>query len=92
MDRGGVRACVASLPAGAAVGPVLRLAAWAPGGGAQPPTEKRQAVVDFYLFLAAALVVLRQLIQEARTRYRRPGRPTVGASSDAYCRPFLVQM
>jgi transposase len=40
-------------------------------------TEKRQAVVDFYLFLAAALVVLRRLIQEARTRYRWPGRPTV---------------
>jgi hypothetical protein len=40
-------------------------------------TEKRQAVVDFYLFLAAALVVLRRLIQEARARYRWPGRPTV---------------
>ena len=40
-------------------------------------TEKRQAVVDFYLFLATALVVLRRLIQEARTRYRWPGRPTV---------------
>jgi transposase len=39
-------------------------------------TEKRQAVVDFYLFLAAALVVLRRLIQEARPRYRWPGRPT----------------
>lgn len=39
-------------------------------------TEKRQAVVDFYLFLAAALVVLRRLIQEARTRYRWPTRPT----------------
>ena len=39
-------------------------------------TEKLQAVVDFYLFLAAALVVLRQLIQRARTRYRWPTRPT----------------
>ena len=29
-------------------------------------TEKRRPVVDFYLFLAAALVVLRQLIQRAR--------------------------
>ena len=36
-------------------------------------TEKRQAVVDFYLFLAAALVFLRPLIQGARTRYRWPG-------------------
>jgi hypothetical protein len=39
-------------------------------------TEKRQSVVDFYLFLAAALVVLRQLIQRARLRYRWPTRPT----------------
>jgi transposase len=39
-------------------------------------TEKRQSVVDFYLFLAAALVVLRQLIQRARARYRWPTRPT----------------
>jgi transposase len=39
-------------------------------------TEKAQAVVDFYLFLAAALVVVRQLIQRARPRYRWPGRPT----------------
>jgi hypothetical protein len=39
-------------------------------------TEKRQSVVDFYLFLAAALVVLRQLIQRARLRYRWPSRPT----------------
>ena len=39
-------------------------------------TEKRQSVVDFYLFLAAALVVLRQLIQRARHRYRWASRPT----------------
>ena len=39
-------------------------------------TEKRRPVVDFYLFLAAALVVLRQLIQRARRRYRWPGRPS----------------
>ncbi len=38
-------------------------------------TEKRQSVVDFYLFLAAALVVLRQLIQRARLRYRWDTRP-----------------
>jgi transposase len=38
--------------------------------------EKRRPVVDFYLFLAAALVVLRQLIQRARRRYRWPSRPT----------------
>ena len=39
-------------------------------------TEKLRPVVDFYLFLAAALVVLRQLIQRARTRYRWDTRPT----------------
>ena len=39
-------------------------------------TEKRAAVVDFSLFLAAALVVIRQLIQRARLRYRWPARPT----------------
>ena len=39
-------------------------------------TEKRRPVVDFYLFLAAALVVLRRLIQRARLRYRWPTRPT----------------
>lgn len=39
-------------------------------------TEKAKAVVDFYLYLAAALVVLRQLIQRSRLRYRWPGRPT----------------
>ena len=39
-------------------------------------TEKRRAVVDCYLFLAATLVVVRQLIQRARLRYRWPTRPT----------------
>nr|MBA2446782.1 IS5/IS1182 family transposase [Chloroflexota bacterium] len=39
-------------------------------------TEKLRPVVDFSLFLAAALVVLRQLIQRARLRYRWPTRPT----------------
>jgi hypothetical protein len=32
--------------------------------------------VHGYLFLAAAVVVTRCLIQRARTRYRWPGRPT----------------
>ena len=39
-------------------------------------TEKLRPVVDVYLFLAAALVVIRQLIQRARLRYRWPSRPT----------------
>ena len=39
-------------------------------------TERCRQVVDFYLFLAAALVVVRQLIHRARLRYRWPTRPT----------------
>lgn len=39
-------------------------------------TEKCGLVVDFSLFLAAAIVVTRRLIQRARPRYRWPGRPT----------------
>lgn len=56
---------------------VERTHAWMNGyGKLRRCTEKAQAVVDFYLFLAAALVVLRQLIQRARLRYRWPTRPT----------------
>ena len=56
---------------------VERTHSWMNGyGKLRRCTEKRRAVVDFYLFLAAALVVLRQLIQQARLRYRWPGRPT----------------
>jgi len=39
-------------------------------------TEKRRVVAELYLYLAAALTVLRRLINEARTRYRWPPRPT----------------
>jgi Transposase DDE domain len=56
---------------------VERAHSWMNGyGKLRRCTEKAQAVVDFYLFLAAALVVVRQLIHRARTRYRWPGRPT----------------
>jgi transposase len=56
---------------------VERTHSWMNGyGKLRRCTEKLQAVVDFYLFLAAALVVLRQLIQRARLRYRWPTRPT----------------
>jgi transposase len=56
---------------------VERTHSWMNGyGKLRRCTEKRQSVVDFYLFLAAALVVLRQLIQRARRRYRWPARPT----------------
>jgi hypothetical protein len=33
-------------------------------------TERNPRVVDLYLYLAAALVTIRQLIQQASTRYR----------------------
>jgi transposase len=39
-------------------------------------TEKSGSVVDFYLYLAAALVTLRMLIRRATSRYRWDGRPT----------------
>jgi transposase len=56
---------------------VERTHSWMNGfGKLRRCTEKRQMVVEFYLFLAAALVVLRRLIQEARLRYRWPTRPT----------------
>ncbi len=56
---------------------VERTHSWMNGyGKLRRCTEKAQAVVNFYLFLAAALVVVRQLIHRARTRYRWPNRPT----------------
>ena len=56
---------------------VERTHSWMNGyGKLRRCTEQRRAVVDFYLFLAAALVVVRQLIQRARRRYRWPSRPT----------------
>ena len=56
---------------------VERTQAWMNGfGKLRRCTEKAQQVVDVYLFLAAAFVVTRCLIQRARSRYRWPGRPT----------------
>jgi hypothetical protein len=39
-------------------------------------TERAAAVIDFYLYLAAATVTIRQIIQRARTRFRWDTRPT----------------
>jgi hypothetical protein len=39
-------------------------------------TDRDGVIVDFYLYLAAAFVTLRRLIQQARQTYRWPGRPT----------------
>ena len=56
---------------------VERTHAWMHGyGKLRRCTERCRQVVDFYLFLAAAIVVVRQLIQRARLRYRWPTRPT----------------
>ena len=56
---------------------VERTHSWMNGyGKLRRCTEQRRAVVDCYRFLAAALVVVRQLIQRARLRYRWPRRPT----------------
>ena len=39
-------------------------------------TDKDGDIVDFHLYLAAAFVTIRQLIQRARKRYRWDTRPT----------------
>ncbi|MEU0559475.1 IS5/IS1182 family transposase, partial [Dactylosporangium sp. NPDC006015] len=39
-------------------------------------TDRDARIVDFYLYLAAAIVTIRQLIQRARTHYRWDTRPT----------------
>lgn len=56
---------------------VERTHAWMHGyGKLRRCTERTGRVVDLYLFLAATFVVVRCLIQRARTRYRWPGQPT----------------
>lgn len=57
---------------------VERTHAWMNGfGKLRRCTDKRAVIVDFYLSLAAAFVIVRRLIQAARPRYRWDGRPTV---------------
>jgi hypothetical protein len=57
--------------------PVERTHSWMNGyGKLRRCTDRNAAVVEFYLYLAAALVVIRQLIQRARKRYRWDTRPT----------------
>ena len=56
---------------------VERLHAWMNNfGKLRRCTDRDGTVVDFYLYLAAAFVTVRQLIQRARIRYRWPTRPT----------------
>ena len=57
--------------------PVERLHAWMNGfGKLRRFTDKRRDIAEFYLNLAAALTVIRRLINRARTLYRWPTRPT----------------
>jgi transposase len=56
---------------------VERTQSWMNGfGKLRRCTEKSRHAVEFYVFLAAAFVVTRCLIQRARPRYRWPDRPT----------------
>jgi len=56
---------------------VERTQSWMNGfGKLRRCTERAGIVVDFYLFLAAAFVVARRLIQRARLHYRWDNRPT----------------
>jgi hypothetical protein len=56
---------------------VERVHAWMNGDGKlRRCTERDARIVDCYLYLAAAFVVVRRLIGQARTRYRWDTRPT----------------
>ncbi len=57
--------------------PVERTHSWMNGyGKLRRFTDKSKIIVEFYLYLAAALTVIRRLINRARTLYRWPTRPT----------------
>jgi DDE family transposase len=57
--------------------PVERCHLWMNGyGKLHRFTDKRKIIVEFYLYLAATLTVIRRLINRARTHYRWPTRPT----------------
>jgi hypothetical protein len=60
---------------------VERTQSWMNGyGKLRRCTERTRRVVDFYLFLAAAFVVTRCLIQRACARFRWSGRPNYAAA------------
>jgi hypothetical protein len=57
--------------------PIERTNSWMNSyGKLRRMTDRNPAIVVFYLYLAAAFVTIRQLIQRARTRYRWDTRPT----------------
>ena len=82
LDGCGITAVIArrGVPAPLQVGGrwvVERTHSWMNGfGKLRRCTERSGIVVDFYLFLAAAVVTTRRLINEARTRFRWDNRPT----------------
>jgi len=49
-------------------------------------TNRNPAIVALYLYLAAAFVTIRQLIQHARTRSAGTPAPPPNDSGDTYCR------
>ncbi|MEV0217603.1 IS5/IS1182 family transposase, partial [Micromonospora sp. NPDC050695] len=56
---------------------VERTNSWMNGfGKIRRCTDRNAQIIDFYLYLAAAIVTIRQLIQRARTLYRWDTRPT----------------
>lgn len=56
---------------------VERTHSWMNGyGKLRRSTDKRRTIVEFYLFLAATITVLRRLINTARSHYRWETRPT----------------
>jgi transposase len=56
---------------------VERTNSWMNGfGKIRRCTDRNARIIDFYLYLAAAIVTVRQLIQRARTLYRWDTRPT----------------
>lgn len=56
---------------------VERTNSWMNGfGKIRRCTDRDATIIDFYLYLAAAIVTIRQLIQRARTLYRWNSRPT----------------
>jgi hypothetical protein len=69
-----------------------RTQAWINGYGTlRRCIEQVRRGVDVFLFLAAAFVVARMLIQRARSRFRWPGRPT-RRSHSADCRSLLREV
>ncbi|WP_224392067.1 IS5 family transposase [Pseudonocardia sp. ICBG1293] len=57
--------------------PIERTHSWMNGyGKLRRFTDRRKIIVEFYLDLAAALTVIRRLINRARSRYRWTTRPT----------------